>query len=109
VSDLKIAARSPKSPDFERVATSGDVELHGIYEYEWVRSYNLVMETIHVFDFDEEHQAVRLPKGFMFEGHQVYLKRVGNSVVILPFDKPWESLIDSLSKFSDDFMQERNQ
>jgi len=67
------------------------------------------METTEIFEFDNEHQAVRLPKGFAFQGDQVYLKRQGNAIVLLPYNDPWEVLIASLSRFSDDFMSERNQ
>jgi len=67
------------------------------------------METAEIFEFDEKHQAVRLPKGLTFEGNHVYLKRVGNCIVLLPYDKPWETLVESLSRFSDDFMSKRNQ
>ena len=67
------------------------------------------METTEVFEFDEKHQAVRLPKGFTFEGKLVYLKRVGNSIVLLPYGEPWKTLIESLSRFSNDFMSERDQ
>lgn len=67
------------------------------------------METAEIFDFDEEHQAVRLPKGLAFEGNHVYLKRLGSAIVLLPYNKPWETLVESLSRFSDDFMSERNQ
>ena len=66
------------------------------------------MQTAEIFDFDEKHQAIRLPEGFMFEGHRVYLKRTGNSIILLPYDKPWESLVESLSQFSDDFMNDDN-
>ena len=67
------------------------------------------METAEVFDVDEEHQAVRLPKGFTVEGNLVYLKRVGNSIVLLPYNEPWRTLVENLSRFSDDFMSERGQ
>jgi antitoxin VapB len=54
-------------------------------------------------------QAVRLPKEFRFEGKEVYVKRVGKAVVLLPIDSFWDLLVDSLGKFSNDFMTERNQ
>ncbi len=53
-----------------------------------------------------QSQAVRLPKSMRFEGEQVYLKQVGNAVVILPFHNPWQSMVDSLSMFSSDFMED---
>lgn len=54
-------------------------------------------------------QAVRLPKEFQFKGNEVYVKRVGNNVILIAKDDPWGSLIDSLDKFSDDFMGQRMQ
>ncbi|MGD1855141.1 MAG: antitoxin [Leptolyngbyaceae cyanobacterium] len=56
-----------------------------------------------------QSQAVRLPKAFRFEGDRVYIKRVGNAVVLLPYQNPWQLLIDSVEQFSDDFMEERQQ
>jgi antitoxin VapB len=54
-------------------------------------------------------QAVRLPKEFRFEGTEVYVKKIGNAVLLLPYDDAWQPLFESLDKFSEDFMQERNQ
>jgi len=54
-------------------------------------------------------QSVMLPKEFRIEGDEVYIKRVGRTIILIPKDNPWESLIDSLDKFSDDFMAEREQ
>jgi antitoxin VapB len=54
-------------------------------------------------------QAVRLPKEFRFEGTQVFIKKVGNMVVLIPEQDSWQTLFDSLEQFSDDFMETRNQ
>jgi antitoxin VapB len=54
-------------------------------------------------------QAVRLPKEFKFSDDEVYLKKIGKLVILIPKDDPWGSLISSLDHFSDDFMKERNQ
>jgi len=54
-------------------------------------------------------QAVRLPKQFKFKGNEVYIKRIGRNVILIPKDDPWESLISSLNDFSDDFMAKREQ
>ncbi|MCP5101681.1 MAG: antitoxin [Chloroflexi bacterium] len=56
-----------------------------------------------------QSQAVRLPKEFRFEGKEVYIKRVGNAVVLLPFADAWDTLFESLEMFTPDFMEERNQ
>ncbi len=54
-------------------------------------------------------QAVRLPKEFRFDGTQVFVKKVGNMVVLIPEQGSWQTLFDSLDQFSDDFMETRNQ
>ena len=56
-----------------------------------------------------QSQAVRLPKEFRFEGDSVAIKRVGKAVVLLPYNEPWETLLDALSQFSPDFKDERRQ
>jgi len=66
------------------------------------------METAKLFQ-NGKSQAVRLPKEFRFNNDRVYIKRVGDAVVLLPYQRPWKSLLDSLSLFSEDFMSERNQ
>ena len=56
-----------------------------------------------------ESQAVRLPKEFRFAGKEVFIKRVGDAVVLLPKAKSWDTLIESLAKFPADFMNDREQ
>lgn len=56
-----------------------------------------------------QSQAVRLPKEFRFEGEFVYVKKSGNAVILIPAANSWDSLVQSLDKFSDDFFTERNQ
>lgn len=66
------------------------------------------METAKLF-MNGRSQAVRLPKGFRFEGEEVFVKKVGNAVVLLPRRDSWETLYESLESFSEDFMEERGQ
>ena len=66
------------------------------------------METGRLF-MNGGSQAVRLPRAFRFKGTQVFVKRIGNGVVLLPYNAPWQTLFDSLDLFSDDFMQTRDQ
>jgi len=54
-------------------------------------------------------QAVRLPKDFRFPGSDVYIKKFENIVILFAKDDPWASMIDSLEKFSDDFMEDRTE
>jgi antitoxin VapB len=66
------------------------------------------METAKLFK-NGNSQAVRLPLAFRFEGTQVFIKRMGKAVVLLPEQDTWQVLFDSLSRFSDDFMEVRDQ
>jgi antitoxin VapB len=66
------------------------------------------MKTAKLFK-NGESQAVRLPKEFRFDGDEVLIKRAGNAIVLLPKKKSWDSLVDSLSQFTGDFMAERGQ
>jgi antitoxin VapB len=49
-------------------------------------------------------QAVRLPKGFQFKGSEVYIKKMGRSVILIPKEDPWGDLEESVGRFSDDFL-----
>ncbi|MCB9138942.1 MAG: AbrB/MazE/SpoVT family DNA-binding domain-containing protein [Caldilineaceae bacterium] len=60
------------------------------------------MQTAKLFP-NGSSQAVRLPKAFRFEGDKVYIHRVGEAVVLLPYHAPWRALFAGLHKFSDDF------
>jgi antitoxin VapB len=66
------------------------------------------MKTAKLFQ-NGQSQAVRLPKEFRFEGDEVIIKRSGNAVVLIPANHSWDTLADSLHKFSADFMDNRNQ
>ena len=54
-------------------------------------------------------QAVRIPKEFRFKGERVEIKKLGKGILLIPIASSWDSFINSLDKFSDDFMDERNQ
>lgn len=66
------------------------------------------MQTAKLFS-NGRSQAVRLPKEYRFAADEVYIKRLGDLVILAPMDDPWASLVDSLDLFSDDFMAERSQ
>lgn len=55
---------------------------------------------------NSQGQAVRLPEEFRFKGTSVGIRRIGNAVVLLPKDDPWDTLLGSLGQFSDDFMRD---
>lgn len=66
------------------------------------------MKTAKLFQ-NGQSQAVRLPKEFRFEGEEVFIKKTGNVVMLIPITHSWDSLLGSLDKFTPDFMSERNQ
>lgn len=66
------------------------------------------MKTAKIFQ-NGQSQAVRLPKEFRFEDSEVYIKKTGNVVQLIPRSDSWNSLFGSLKKFSRDFMSERIQ
>ena len=66
------------------------------------------MQTAKIF-LNGRSQAVRLPKDFRFSDNDVFIKKIGKMVVLLPKDDPWSSLVNSLDQFTDDFMETRDQ
>ena len=55
-------------------------------------------------------QAVRLPKAFRIPGNEVKIFKKGNQIVIEPIETTWDSLLESLSEFPEDFLKDgRNQ
>jgi len=66
------------------------------------------MKTAKLFK-NGQSQAVRLPKEFRMTGKEVYIKKQGEAIVLLPKEKSWGTLFDSLNHFEKDFKIERNQ
>lgn len=61
------------------------------------------MKTAKVFKSGNS-QAVRIPKEFHLEGKEVEIRRKGDSLILRPKKPSWAALIESLEKFTDDFM-----
>lgn len=53
-----------------------------------------------------QSQAVRLPREFRFEGSEVYVKRMGKGILLLPVKDFWDMWIADLDDFSEDFLVE---
>ena len=67
------------------------------------------METAKLF-INGQSQAVRLPKEYRFSGHEVYVKKVGYTVMLFPKERAWETFLNGLNSFTDDFFANgRNQ
>jgi antitoxin VapB len=66
------------------------------------------MQTAKLFE-NGRSQAVRLPKECRFKGSEVFVRKYEDIVILFPKRSPWAPLVNSLDKFTDDFMTERNQ
>jgi len=55
-------------------------------------------------------QAIRLPKEYQVEEKELFIQRVGRSIILFPKTNPWENFENSLNEFTSDFMSDgRNQ
>lgn len=55
-------------------------------------------------------QAVRIPKEFRIDYPELFIKKIGSTIILYPKTRPWENLKKSLDEFTDDFMEDgRNQ
>jgi antitoxin VapB len=61
------------------------------------------MQTAKLFQ-NGRSQAVRLPKEYNFPGTDVLIQKVGESVILFPKDKVWETFLHGLFGFTDDFL-----
>jgi antitoxin VapB len=66
------------------------------------------VETAKIF-MNGRSQAVRLPKEYRFEGSEVYIKKVGEVVMLIPRHASWGMMFKSLEMFTEDFMETRDQ
>jgi len=55
-------------------------------------------------------QAIRLPKEYQVEDKELYIKKIGSTLILFPKKNPWEAFERSLTEFTEDFMIDgRNQ
>ena len=66
------------------------------------------MKTAKLFK-NGQSQAVRLPKEFRMAGTEVYIKKEGEAIILLPKATSWKPFFDGLNHFEKDFKMERNQ
>ena len=61
------------------------------------------METAKLFE-NGKSQAVRLPKKFRMPGTEVVVQRLGHAIILVPKEDVWETFMNGLNSFTDDFM-----
>jgi len=66
------------------------------------------MQTAKIF-MSGNSQAVRLPKEYRFPGNAVGIRKVGNTAILFPIDLAWETFLDGLNSFTDDFLSDGRQ
>lgn len=71
----------------------------------------MTFETIDIIPnaFGTGSQLIEIPESFKIDDDKVYLKKMGNTLYIIPFHNPWQSLVESVHNFTEDFMDERRQ
>jgi antitoxin VapB len=52
-------------------------------------------------------QAVRLPARFRFAGSEVYIRQVGDAVVLTPKPAGWDDFFAGSSRLPEDFLADR--
>ncbi len=58
----------------------------------------------------DNRQLVQLPEGFSLPCEEVYVKRLGKSVLLIPKDADlWNLMAENLDQFTKDFMEVRCQ
>jgi len=69
------------------------------------------MRTFEIVEIEETNnfQDIKIPEKFKIDDNKVYIKKTGNVIYIIPYHNAWESLLDAANKFSDDFMEKRDQ
>ena len=63
------------------------------------------MMTAKIFE-NGRSQAVRLPKEYRFDSNEVAVGKIGDIVILMPRDKSWESFMQAVDLFSEDFMSD---
>ena len=66
------------------------------------------MKTAKIF-VNGSSQAVRLPKEYRFQGNEVGIKKIGNTVVLFPLEQAWDTFLEGLNSFTGDFFEEGRQ
>lgn len=65
----------------------------------------IIMMTAKVFK-NGRSQAVRLPKECRFDTDEVAVNRIGDVVLLMPKTDKWDSFMQAIDMFSDDFMED---
>jgi antitoxin VapB len=65
----------------------------------------IMMMTAKIFE-NGRSQAVRLPKECRFNTDEVVVNRIGDVVMLMPKTNKWNSFMQAIDMFSEDFMED---
>lgn len=54
-------------------------------------------------------QAICIPEDMRIDDNKVYVKKIGNTLQIIPYHSAWQNLIESTKLFTTDFLESRLQ
>jgi antitoxin VapB len=55
-------------------------------------------------------QAIRIPKEYQVSEKELYIQKIGGTMILFPKKNPWKNFENSLSEFTKDFLVKgRNQ
>jgi len=49
-------------------------------------------------------QAIRLPKEYQVTEKELFIQKIGNTIILFPKSNHWEAFEKSIQQFSDDFL-----
>ena len=59
------------------------------------------MQTVKVFKSGNS-QAIRIPKEFLIDEKELYIQKIGKSIILTSKEDLWKTFEESLDSFSDD-------
>jgi len=62
--------------------------------------------TITEIVYNEDFQAVKLPKNFYVEGNRIFIKKVKDGFLLMPCKNTMEGMLNGIEMFTDDFMED---
>jgi len=63
------------------------------------------MQTVKVFKSGNS-QAIRIPKEYTVDDTELFIQKIGNSLILTSKDDLWSSFRNSINEFSDDLFSE---
>jgi antitoxin VapB len=48
-------------------------------------------------------QAIRIPKEYQIDADELFINKIGSTIIIFPKNDPWKMFKESLTGFSDDY------